>query len=67
MMFNEAAIAETTDFPSLKVTGTLLEDEPACLGCALAQLVGLSHSMGDGKIINGKGKTSVEGQGQSHS
>lgn len=66
-MFNEAAIAETPDFTSLKVTGTLLEDEPVCLGRALAQLVGFSHSMGDGKIINEKGKTSVEGQGQSQS
>lgn len=58
-MFNEAATAETPDFSSLKVTGALLEDEPACLGCALAQLAGFSHSVGDGKIIDEKGKTFI--------
>lgn len=58
-MFDEAATAETPDFPSLKVTKTLLEDEPTCLGCALAQLAGFSHSVGDGKIIDEKGKTFI--------
>lgn len=58
-MFNEAAVAETPDFPSLRVTGTPLQDEPEHLGCALAQLVGFSHSMGDGKIINENRKTFV--------
>lgn len=52
LMFNEAAVAETPDFPSLRVTGTLLPDEPEHLGCALSQSVGSSPSMGDGKIIN---------------